>query len=161
MAAKPILLACYDFPPNKGIGGRRWAKFAKGLVSRGYLIHVIKAHPVSSSKNSGWTEDISEGIVVHSLPRSYPKVVSEGPKTLIDKFKYRWEINRLQRREKGTIYDIASGWKDSFLEKASEVIHKRQAHWEQQVPSSGRQGTLRLLGLNRDMLKVQLKFLTE
>lgn len=122
MAAKPILLACYDFPPNKGIGGRRWAKFAKGLVAKGYQIHVIKAHPVSSSKNSGWTEDISQGIIVHSLPRSYPKVVSEGPKTLIDKLKYRWEINRLQRKEKGTIYDIASGWKDHFLEKASEVI---------------------------------------
>ena len=122
---KKIILACFDFPPNAGIGGRRWAKLAKGLASSGVEVHVIKAEPVKGYEKSGWQDDInSELIHNHTLKRTYPEVVSHGPKNILDKLKYRSAIAKLKKIEAGTIYDIAIGWKDMFIAKAEELIQQ-------------------------------------
>lgn len=124
---KTILIACFDFPPNEGIGGRRWAKLAKGLADLGWKVHVIKAHAAGNSEMSGWDDDVShENIFVHSLPRLYPEVVSHPSGGIIDKVRYRLAIRKLKRIETGTIYDIAIGWRDRFQSKAIELI--RQHH---------------------------------
>lgn len=52
-----ILLICYSFPPHPGIGGRRWAKFSKFLVKRGFDLTVINAQNLSGT-DSLWTSDI-------------------------------------------------------------------------------------------------------
>lgn len=120
-----FLIACFDFPPNKGIGGRRWAKFAKGLIRSGNTVHVIKADPIGKNELSGWTTDVQiEGLLVHSIPRAYPAILSEGPSSLGEKLLYRWHIERIKQREKGTIYDIAIGWEKIFSEKALEIIEQ-------------------------------------
>jgi hypothetical protein len=74
----------------------------------------------------------------------------------------RWSIRKRGGSSDGTGFPTLDIDRSFLVVKAwpSEVIYKRQAHGEQQVPSSGRQGTLGLLGLHGDMLQVQLKFLT-
>ena len=125
MADKKLLLVCYHFPPNAGIGGRRWAKLAKGLTQLGYHIHVIKADPISGTNPSGWADDINRNaITVHSVKRNYPTVVSHGPKNIVDKLRYRYHVNQLKNKEKGTIYDIAIGWDKRFFPFAKNLIEK-------------------------------------
>lgn len=119
-----ILIACFDFPPNEGIGGRRWAKFAKGLVRQGYTVHVIKADPVTNSK-SGWSDVLElPNLHIHSLPRTYPAVLSRGPKSFLEKIQYRLALERLKRVEKGTLFDLAIGWERSFHDLANALIRE-------------------------------------
>lgn len=121
--AKHILIVNFDFPPNQGIGGRRWAKFAKELASRGYTVHVIKADPIAGNVESPWTNDVQlDNIHVYSLPRKYPLVFSHPGKDLISKIRYRIAKKNLLRKESGTIYDAAIGWEHIFLNKASELV---------------------------------------
>ncbi|MFM9984159.1 MAG: hypothetical protein ACKVOK_02955 [Flavobacteriales bacterium] len=123
LKSKHILLANFDFPPNQGIGGRRWAKFAKELVHRGYIVHVIKADSIRDNTESPWTNDVeSENIHIYSLPRRYPLAFSHPGKDLLSKIRYRIARKNLYRKEKGTIYDLAIGWEKDFLNKASEII---------------------------------------
>lgn len=117
-----ILLVNYDFPPNPGIGGRRWGKLAKGLANEGYVVHVIKADAVKGNNASIWSEDVRhENIHVLSLPRAYPAVISHTGSSLLDKLRYRFEIFRLKRKVKGTIYDLSAEW-ESYLTQACEEL---------------------------------------
>lgn len=123
MAVDAVLLACFDFPPNGGIGGRRWAKFAKGLALQNTTVHVIKADPVKGDTSSTWSDDLDhERIIVHSLKRRYPRVISHGPKNLAGKVRYRLALSKLKNKYPGTPYDIALGWERDFMKKASAII---------------------------------------
>ncbi len=125
--AETFIIACYDFPPNSGIGGRRWAKFAKALAAMGHHVHVIKADPVSGDQPSGWMDELNHShITIHSLPRVYPREISHGPRNLWEKLKYRINIRRLRRKENGTLYDVAIGWEKSFAQKACHLIENLQ-----------------------------------
>ena len=116
-----ILLACFDFPPNEGIGGRRWAKFAKSLAVKGVVVHVIKANPVTIG--SGWQKDVEHpNIKIHSIARSYPKSISHPSGSILGKIKYHLALKKLQLDCKGTIYDIANGFEDAFRQKALQII---------------------------------------
>jgi hypothetical protein len=106
-----ILLINYDFPPNQGIGGRRWGKLAKGLAKQGYIVHVIKSQAIPGNKPSPWSSDVTHpNIQVTTLPRTYPAVISHTGKSFWDKLHYRFAIWRLKRAVKGTIYDLSAEW---------------------------------------------------
>ncbi len=119
------MLICFDFPPNEGIGGRRWAKLAKGLASTGTKIFVLKADAKKKNSLSPWLGDVEhENIVVHSLPRTYPEQMSDPGSGILDKLSYRLHRYRLQKSTKGTIYDISIGWDRMMIPKALEIIDK-------------------------------------
>jgi hypothetical protein len=118
-----VIIVNFDFPPNQGIGGRRWAKLAKGLAMEGVNVVVIKADPVSNNKISAWTQDtVHERIEVHSIKRTYPESVSHPKKGWKHKFSYLWDLNQLKKKERGTIYDVAIGWQDVLTQKLQELI---------------------------------------
>ena len=126
--AKKLLIACFDFPPNPGIGGRRWAKFAKGLVQAGYEVHVVKSTPYSNEQ-SAWSDVLDmPGLTIHSVKRSYPQILSAGPKNTADKILYHLARLKIRLRERGTIYDQACGWEKPFSKKALELIEKHAIH---------------------------------
>ncbi len=125
--AEKFIIACFDFPPNSGIGGRRWAKFAKALAALGHYVYVIKADAVKGDQPSGWMDELNHAnIAIHSLPRIYPREISHGPRNSWEKLKYRFNIRRLRRKEKGTVYDVAIGWEKYFSQKANELIEKHK-----------------------------------
>lgn len=121
---KHILLVCYVFPPYPGIGGRRWAKFAKYFAKKGCTVHVINAqNPFSEISN--WTEDVqSANIHIHSLPLRYPSVLVTQPKNILEKFFYHAWVKILPLFSKGTIYDRALFWKKMILKHAFALIEK-------------------------------------
>lgn len=124
--SKHILLVCYVFPPYPGIGGRRWAKFAKYFAKKGYIVHVINAkNPFPESSN--WTQDVqSNNIHIHSLPLRYPEVIITQPKNRFEKIIYHACIRILPLFSKGTIYDRALFWKKMVLKYAYSLIEKHQ-----------------------------------
>ena len=107
-----ILLVCYSFPPNPGVGGRRWAKFAKYLVKSGHYVEVINAK-LTTDKLSTWSKDaqlLHEKNHVHSLPTSYPEIIKKIPKTLFQKIQYRLSLEYLKLKAKGNLYNKSSLW---------------------------------------------------
>lgn len=120
-----ILLFCYDFPPNQGIGGRRWAKFAKGLAQEGHQVHVILASERTGNTPSPWSDDVSlPDIKLHYLQRKFPEVIDVGPTTVWQKLTYRIELFKLKMTVKGTIYDQACQLEKSILRLANKLVEE-------------------------------------
>jgi hypothetical protein len=119
---KDVLIVCYGFPPNPGIGGRRWGKFAKYLVQKGYKVTVIACENTSNT-SSTWTKDVaSPNIKCHFLPLHYPKVFIDPPKNIFEKIKLRIFKSYYQLIQSKRIYDKSFLWEQQFLAKAEEII---------------------------------------
>lgn len=120
---KKLLIVSYTFPPTSGIGGRRWAKFAKYLKRKGYDLTVLAAD-ISSEQKSEWTSDI-DGLNIERIPTNYPSIVSNPQPGLINKFKYFATIKKLQLLVKGNYFDRTALWKESVQSKISDLIKSR------------------------------------
>lgn len=127
-AGEPILLLCHSFPPIPGIGGRRWAKFAKELANRGHPVHVIRSEQQAGSKESLWTDDVRHPLIIHhTIPARFPAVMTRWPLTsLWDKLMYRAWLRILPLLTKGNYYDTACLSRKDVLQKASALIREHQ-----------------------------------
>lgn len=127
---KHIILVNYDFPPNKGIGGRRWGKLAKEFAEQNCIVHVIKAEALSDTDKSVWSEEVnSRNIFVHALPRVYPQILLTQPSNFFEKLQYRKALNAVKKNYKGTPYDISLGWKTHLVSKLNELAKKHPIEW--------------------------------
>jgi glycosyltransferase involved in cell wall biosynthesis len=124
--SKRVLIASYIFPPFPGIGGRRWAKFAKELARQGYQVDVIAArNPFGDS--SPWAKDLADdNIQVHRLEPRFPRVLMMRPNNVADKVAYKLSLFKVKRATKGNYYDRAILWKDSFLRLAKRLIKQHE-----------------------------------
>lgn len=122
----PILIASYTFPPYRGIGGRRWMKFAKALARRGHPVHVLHSEGPDELKGSLWTEDLATpGIHVHPLPQRYPTVLFKRPlKGIGEKIAYRLWGRVLPLLVRGNWLDKTIFWRRPFLSAAGELIER-------------------------------------
>ncbi|MDI9339157.1 MAG: glycosyltransferase [Sediminibacterium sp.] len=121
---KNVLIVCYGFPPNPGVAGRRWAKFAKYLKREGYGVSVVASENVHAT-TSDWLKDI-EGISVEYLPVKYPKVFMKKANTFSDKLKYRFWLFLLQLIYRGNYYDRAIFWKCQIQRVLSRKIKQEK-----------------------------------
>jgi len=103
---KRILIVAYSFPPQGGIGGRRWAKFAKQFIRSGVEVEVISADTPAET-GSLWTADV-EGIPIFRFKTSFPDSLKMQPARLIDKVRYRMALRKMVLKTKGTPYDRAA-----------------------------------------------------
>ena len=127
---KHIILVNYDFPPNKGIGGRRWGKLAKEFAEQNCIVHVVKADALSDTDKSVWSEEVnSRNIFVHSLPRVYPQILLTQPSNFFEKLQYRKALNAVKKNYKGTPYDISLGWEKHLIPKLNELAKKHPIEW--------------------------------
>ena len=126
-----ILLISHTFPPYKGIGGRRWAKFAKALARMGHPVHVIHSAGSEELKGSLWTADISEpGITVHPLPQRYPTVLFKRPLTSVaEKVMYRAWKTVLPLITKGNWLDKSILWHGQLMREAGALIERHGIRW--------------------------------
>lgn len=125
MAAKaPLLLVSHTFPPYRGIGGRRWVKFAKSLARRGHPVHVIHSAGDPGSLGSLWTDDLATpGLHVHPMAQRYPTVLFKRPLTTVaEKVIYRVWNRLLPCFTKGNWFDKTIFWEGPFLRKAGDLI---------------------------------------
>ena len=131
-----ILIVSYTFPPYKGIGGRRWAKFAKALAQRGHPVHVIHSAGAEELKGSLWNADVVHpDIHTHPLPQRYPTVLFKRPLTTVaEKVMYRVWSRVLPMITRGNWLDKSVRSRTPFLAKCSELI---QAHGIRNVVVTG------------------------
>jgi glycosyltransferase involved in cell wall biosynthesis len=124
MENRTLLIISYTFPPHPGIGGRRWAKFAKYLALNGYKVHVICAENITNA-NSLWTNDVlHENIITHTLPVKYPKGLIKTGNDFLSKVKFRfWKII-LTFFSAGTVFERTLFWKKQLLKRSIEIIDK-------------------------------------
>jgi len=122
---KHVLLISYTFPPYPGIGGRRWAKFAKYMSRLGYTVHVIQAKNPFKEK-SLWLEDIknNDRIITYEIEIRYPKILLTNPTNFYQKFKYKAALFIVNLFTKGSPYDRGIFWKRDMLKKSEELIWK-------------------------------------
>ncbi len=122
---KKILIICHSFPPYPGIGGRRWAKFAKYLSKSGHKVWVIAAkNPYS--EQSQWTKDAQNEDVTY-LPLKYPAVLKRAHHhSLYHKITYRLALAYVKLFGKGNYYDRSLFWEKQIVRSASEMISRHE-----------------------------------
>jgi glycosyltransferase involved in cell wall biosynthesis len=121
--AAPLLLVVYKFPPFKGIGGRRWAKFAKELAARGHQVHVVTCAPAPDETGSSWTHDVDRpGIHVHRLPRRHPRMLVRGGAGIVAKLHYRAALAVVSALSQGDPLDRAVFWRKPLLRVCRKLI---------------------------------------
>lgn len=110
----PILIINFTFPPYAGIGGRRWAKFAKYLKKQEIPFHVIASQRLE--KGSNWTKDIENyKDSITYIKGSYPLILTSNPETIWAKIKYRLAFMREKYLAQGNYYDISKYWEKELV----------------------------------------------
>jgi len=121
----PVLILSFVFPPYPGIGGRRWAKFAKNLKRAGHPVYVIAAQN-SGEKVSSWQKDI-EGFDVTYIPTHFPAILGASEtNSILSKAQYKIALQRSQWRTEGNFYDRAAFWKKEMLQAATHLIKQHE-----------------------------------
>lgn len=121
---KNLLIINYAFPPNEGVGGRRWAKFSKYLNKQKVNVFVINAKK-QNTKISNWINDV-KNINITSLNTSFPGILQITPKTIYQKIYYRIAILYCKLMIKGNYFDYSSFWKNRLLKTTEELILKHK-----------------------------------
>ncbi len=114
-----ILIACYTFPPSSGIGGRRWAKFAKYLQRAGAEVTMVAA--AGTDNNSPWANDVV-GINQTRFISRYPIILTGTPKSVFDRLWYRLQLLRMRWLGKGTPYDRALLDRENYKQTIRQEI---------------------------------------
>lgn len=125
-AQAPILLVCENFPPVRGIGGRRWAKFAKELARRGHAVHVIRSTGIRGRLDSFWSADVqAPGIVHHPVALRYPSVLTRRPLTTLgERFRYNCWLRLLPLLTRGNFYDSTVFCRRRVLRLGEQLIRQ-------------------------------------
>lgn len=117
-----VLIICFTFPPYPGIGGRRWAKFAKYLHRKQCDVSVIAAKK-QLTHSSPWTSDTDDyANQISFIPSSYPMVLTGTPKTIWQKLQYRLALYYTKLFSQGNYYDHSSFWKKDILSAVESKI---------------------------------------
>lgn len=120
------MIVCFSFPPFPGIGGRRWAKFAKHLAKNDFNIHVLAAQ-TNSVMESEWTKDVtSENIKLTTIPLGSSKVFSFYPENFKEKLVYKALTLRAKLFIKGNKQDKVYFIKDALLRTADKIISENK-----------------------------------
>lgn len=121
---KKTLIISFTFPPFPGIGGRRWAKFAKYLYKHGVETKVLAARKRMGAEPNPWEEDIKlyrKNVKYFHTP--YPLVLSIIPKTLIQKIHYKIALKYVKLRYgKGNYFDPSNGFTEYIKDDIKAAI---------------------------------------
>ncbi|HLG02078.1 MAG TPA: glycosyltransferase, partial [Bacteroidia bacterium] len=121
-----ILLISYVFPPFPGVGGRRWAKFARYLADAGHEVHLICAKNILKDQ-SAWTHDVLHpGIFLYPLPARYPSILLQQPATFFEKLLYKFWQTIFMLVSNGSIFERALFWKKQLHKKAIDLIQSKR-----------------------------------
>ncbi len=124
-----IILLNFDFPPNPGIGGRRWAALAQGLAEKGIQVHVIKS-AYSGKKISNWHAAVDHpNIHLHEITPVSKLHLTPYNKKLLNSIHFRTELIRMKFLEKGTPFDKSIGMKEAVINKLQQLTSTHTVNW--------------------------------
>jgi glycosyltransferase involved in cell wall biosynthesis len=107
-----FVIVSYTFPPSKGIGGRRWAKFSQYLKKQGNKVTVITADVGNHA--DFYTKEF-KNIQIIQLPKCYPSWLTGEVTSLVEKFKYRFYTKILAKIDKRNYFDTAFQWESQLI----------------------------------------------
>lgn len=119
---KKILLVCYHFPPNVGIGGRKWSFLTKYLLKKEIEIHVLTRYP--ARKQFSLWQEMTEGVHLHFFKSNYPRILEEYPKNNWGKALYKIYIFLFKIITNSNYNDRGLLLKKSLLKQINETIKK-------------------------------------
>lgn len=121
---KKVLLVCYHFPPNPGIGGRKWAFLAKYLLKNNIEVHVLTKLP---KKNQGslWEKE-SQGVIMHYFRTNYPGVLENFPKNIVEKIEYRLMLPLVRLFSKSNYYDRGVFLEQILTKNIDQIVRKNK-----------------------------------
>jgi hypothetical protein len=124
-----ILIVNFDFPPNGGIGGRRWAKLAKAFHQRGYKVSVLKCAQ-RNEEVSTWNNDVNDlGLKIFEFPQTHAvDRFTIGVKGL-DSLLYRLGVGLNMLIEFGTPYDAAVGMQHIVASMINAIVEQEKISW--------------------------------
>ncbi|MBK7309201.1 MAG: glycosyltransferase [Sphingobacteriaceae bacterium] len=117
-----FVIVSYTFPPSKGIGGRRWAKFSQHIAKKGHEVTVICANNCISTE---WYEKEFPGIEIRLLPKCYPEWLRGYTKTFKEKILYGIYTRLINPLIKQNLFDRGYAWRKSLLNEL-EGIHRNK-----------------------------------
>ena len=115
---RKVIIICPNIPPNPGIGGRRWAKFAKYLLRLGRDVSVYGFKYTEDQKKSNWCHDIQEledQKRLHLIPHNFPEVLRKYPTSISKKVAYRVQLASNKVKVKGNYYDPSIFWSERLI----------------------------------------------
>lgn len=116
---------CWEFPPKRSIGGRRWAKLAKSFVKLNYKVSVISNMPSSRHEPFHWiSTEIYSKIKTYNCDENFLVKWLNDYSSPLRKIKVRVAKFFLEVCFKGTIYDRTIGVENAFCTLAKKVIEK-------------------------------------
>jgi glycosyltransferase involved in cell wall biosynthesis len=113
-----IQIVSYTFPPDEGIGGRRWSKMAHYLAEAGHDVSVVCA---DYGGDTNFFNIRFPGIQVKQLPQCYPSWLSGRSSTLLGKMCYAFTTRILARFGKRNWFDKGLFWKRLLLSHLESV----------------------------------------
>lgn len=120
--SKKVLLVCYEFPPNTGIGGRKWAFLAKYLVREDIELHVLTKEN-KNLEDFAWGLDLHE-VKKHFFKANYPTILDHYPIGVLSKIKYRIVLLWLKIFIKGNFYDRGKLLRNKIIKKTNDICRK-------------------------------------
>jgi hypothetical protein len=117
-----VLLVCYHFPPNTGIGGRKWSFLSKYLLKNNVDVHVLTKQP-RSKKASLW-QGMTQGVNLHFFKSNYPRVLEEYPKNLFEKFSYKFYLFLLKVFSKSNYHDRGVLLQKRLSHHITEIVER-------------------------------------
>lgn len=129
LSAKHIIIVNFDFPPNFGIGGRRWGKLAKGFAQRGIHVHVVKAQS-KDNRLSTWSEDVKSPLIeTLDIRRKAELDRFNCQVPILNKLFYRLALALNRVKEKGTPYDLAIGSRAELFKTLDHYVNSYPVEW--------------------------------
>jgi hypothetical protein len=122
---KNVLVICWDFPPKRSIGGRRWAKHVKELLKLGMTVSVIAGRTNQVAGGESWISAKElRAVKTYFLGAHFASEWLNDYNSPIKIFKIRLAKLFLNCFFNGTIYDKAIGIERKFVDLAEYVIEQ-------------------------------------
>ncbi len=109
-----------------GIGGRRWAKFAKYLLAENIDVQIVAAQNLGKNTSS-WLKDIATLITekrVTYFKSNYPYYLGIVPNTFFQKVAYRLSLLYVKLKLKGNYFDKSAHCKNELLNVVENKIQQ-------------------------------------
>lgn len=120
-----VLIISHTFPPASGVGGRRWAKFAKYLY-RNNIIPFILTSKSNGLNISLWNNDVTEIINVFKYKNFYPSILSKKHLNFIEKVIYKIAILIVKFISKGNYFDKVVFDKNKIIREMDYLLKQNK-----------------------------------